>query len=154
MNENKTNGFPTKIFIGLLLLSGIGGYFLLNIQGLFYVPVSEYFGVARSTFSLYYTAQCAGAFIGASFAGTIISKYKRQMPILIFMAAVVQFMGYFLFSKAQSVSVFFIVAPFLGIAGAFDTQMIMGLVLANWFNKKNGLILGIVTAFSSLFGAL
>lgn len=150
----KQDKFPVKIFVCILVLGFFGLSLLTNMQGLFYVTVSEHFGVARSQFSLYYTVQSLAAMVTLFFAGNIMTKHQNKLSLIVAAAVITQFVGYFLFAKAQSIVLFFVVAVFLGIAGGFDTHLLIGVLTNNWFAKKNGFVLGLSTALASVAGAI
>lgn len=152
--EKTQDKFPLKIFIGLMLIGAGGLYLLTNLQGLFFVTVSETLGVTRSQFSLYYTVQCLAAMFTGLFAGQLIEKFKTKFNIFLVVIVLIQVIGFFLFSRANTLALFFVVAIFLGFANALDLHIIIGIVVSNWFIKKKGLIMGIVMAMSSIMGAV
>lgn len=152
--EKSQDKFPLKIFICLLLIGGGGLYLLTNLQGLFFVSVSEHLGVSRSQFSLYYTIQCFASMFTGFFAGSLLSKYKTRLRILLTAVVIVQVLSFFLFSRAESLVLFFVVAIFLGVANGFNLHVLVGILVNNWFDKKRGLIMGITMAMSSIMGAI
>jgi MFS family permease len=154
MSEIKKDGFPVKIFICVAVISGLGIMFLTNTSGIFYVTVSEALGVSRSQFSLYYTVQSLTSMVTLLFAGQIVAKYQKKLPLIVALASIGQFSAYFLMSRAQSMVSFYIAALILGFCAAFDTQLLTGVLINNWFRKKTGLIFGITSALTSVCGAL
>lgn len=136
MSEMKKGGFPVKIFICVAVISGLGIMFLTNTSGIFYVTVSEALGVTRSSFSLYYTVQCLVSMVTLFFAGQIVAKYQKKLPLIVALASFGQFCAYFLMSRAQSMAAFFVAAIILGICAAFDTQLLTGVLINNWFRKR------------------
>lgn len=148
----KNNSFAVNIFIAILLVGGFGNYLLTNTSGLFYVTVSQYFGVTRSFFSLYYSVQCLAAMITLLFSGRFLEKHAEKLKLIYAITVLMQFIGYMMFSRANGVWVFFVFGPIIGIAVAFNCLSFAGTLCSKWFAKGNGTILGIASAVSSIFG--
>lgn len=146
--------FPVRVFLSIMIINGVLVGLLTNMQGLFYVSVAESLGVTRTQFSLYYTVQCIAAMVTLFFAGNIVTRFKEKMSLLIVGAVIIQFVGYFVFSRATNLATFFIGGAFLGFSGAFDTHLIIGVMVNNWFVKLRGFVTGFGMALSSVVAAI
>lgn len=146
--------FPIRILVCILLINGIAMALLTNTPGLFYATVSKSLGVARSTFSLYYTVLSLACMVTLFFSGQIMAKYHKKLKLIVLICAVLQFGGYYLFYSAHSLTPFFLGGILVGIGNAFDTFVLVALLTNNWFKKKNGLILGIAAASCSAVAAI
>jgi len=154
MENKKQDSFPVLMFICVIAIGGVGLCLVANMNPLFYAAVSEALGLPRATFSLYYSVQCLFCMVALFFAGSIISKYKKLLPIFSAACYLVIGLGYLAFSRANSLTVFMICGAFMGIGVAFGGFLLVGTLINNWFFKKTGLIVGIYSACTSIVGAI
>lgn len=152
--EKRKDRISVRILLCLFAFGSVGMALITNTQGLFYATVSEALGITRSALSLYYSIQSLACMITLFFAGNIISKYKNRLNIIIFIMVLMQSAGYLLFSRANSLATFIIVGVFLGIGSAFSTHLLVGILVNNWFRKRNGFVLGLFSALASATGAV
>ncbi|BAK44959.1 MFS transporter [Eggerthella sp. YY7918] len=145
---------PLKITIALFIYGGATVALFTNTPGFFYAPVSEYLGIGRGEFSLYYTAQAAVTFVFLLFSGKIINKYHEKLKLILIAAIVSQFIGYGFFANGTALWHWYVGAVFVGAGNAFDAHLLIGILVNNWFKLKGGTILGLVFAFVSVVGAV
>lgn len=149
MNNTKQK-FPVKIFILAMLVGAVSCSFTSNTTGLFYVPASEALGLSRTTFSLYYSWQALATFITLMFAGKFLANHREKFSMIVILCGIGTLLSYFLYSRANSMVLFYVGATLLGVCNAFDTSLLYSLLLNNWFAKKTNFFFGLATALTSL----
>lgn len=157
-NENasvkKSDTVPFGIVFALFMYCGLNIALFTNTPGLFYAPVSEYLGIGRGEFSLYYSAQCVVTMIALLFSGKILSKFRAHIKVILSLVAIIQLLGYVCFSQGTSIIFWYFGAVLVGLGNAFSTHMLVGLLANNWFKVGAGTIIGLVFAFNSIIGAI
>ena len=119
---------------------------------LFIVPVTEYFGFSRGDFTLIFTIKTViGIIIQLSF-GVIIKKLGLRWVVVL--GSLVIPIGYFLYARAESLWVFYLGAFFVGVGFSLASITPVTLLIDQWFEKGEGLILGMISAGSGFGGAL
>jgi MFS family permease len=125
---------------------------IANSFALFIVPVTEELGFTRSQMSLNQTMFSAGAMLIALFWGIIIRRFrlKRLMGI----AAFVCCGGYFLYSAARALWMFYAISAALSLAMGLLGFMSFTVIIGNWFTKRRGLAIGLTFMGSGIGGML
>ena len=119
---------------------------------LFIVPVTEYFGFTRGDFSLIFSIMTVvGVIIQLSF-GAIIKRLGLRLVIVI--GSILVPMGFFLYAQAASLGMFYLGGLLVGIGFALASITSVTLLIDQWFEKGEGLILGLISAGSGFGGAL
>ncbi|MFA7138400.1 MAG: MFS transporter [Bacteroidales bacterium] len=135
-------------FIMSFIYLGLG-----NItQNLYVVPVTEYFGFARSEYSFIFSII---AIVGIV-ANLSYDKIYKSMGIrfMVGSGTLLFAAGYFIYYKASSLPAFYLGASFLGIGLVYTSTLTFSMLINSWFTENKGLILGLIFAGSGLGGAV
>lgn len=125
---------------------------LNNTAGLFLSPVSQDLGIGMGTLSLYFSISAVATMIFSPIGGRLMAKYDPRQIIV--GAIILQAGSFALFGLMSSVWGWYLLAVPLSSGGTV-VGVIIGPVLINqWFQKKNGLALGVLSAAGGLFGAI
>lgn len=134
----------------MMLLAYVGS---ISITSIFVVPVTEAFGVDRSTFVFYQTILTVTSVLVSAYFGK--RMYKGNIKMIMAGSAVASILGYVLFANAQGVAWFYAGAVLLGTGFANCTVMPVSMVLNNWFGGKvKGTVMGLTFIGSGLGGLL
>lgn len=79
--------------------------------------------------------------IGGALVGKIMAKFSMRIMMPIY--ALVLCVGIFMYSKCNSLSMFYIVSIFVGFGGSGVSLIPCGVLINNWFEEKKGLATGI-----------
>lgn len=119
---------------------------------LYIVPVTQYFGFSRGDFTLIFTIKTViGVIIQLSF-GPIIKRLGLRWVIVLGVA--VMPIGFFIFARAASLGMFYLGGFFVGLGFSLASITPVALLIDQWFDKGEGLILGVISAGSGFGGAL
>lgn len=119
---------------------------------LYIVPVTEYFGFSRGDFTLIFTIKTViGVIIQLSF-GPIIKQLGLRWVVVL--GSVVMPIGFFIFAGATSLWMFYLGGFFVGVGFSLASITPVTLLIDQWFDKGEGLILGVISAGSGFGGAL
>lgn len=121
-----------------------------SLHSLFLVPVTESLHMERSAFSLVFTITG----ISLALALPVISKLLSRYPIKLIVSISVLLVacGFSSFALAEKSWQFYCIAIIVGIGTAGCTNVVVALLINNWFIDHKGLALGIAFTGSG-FGA-
>jgi len=135
-------------FVTFFLVLGLGN----SPHSLYIVPVTENFGFTRGDFSLVFSIITGAGLIIQLFYGVIVQRVGVRMVISI--GTILVPIGYFLFSRATTLLMFYLGAVLVGIGLAFASITSVSILVNNWFDKGQGTILGVISAGSGFGGSL
>lgn len=119
---------------------------------LYIVPVTEYFGFSRGDFTLIFTIKTViGIIIQLSFG--VIIKWLGLRWVVVFGSLLIP-IGFFLFTRAETLWMFYQGGFFVGLGFSLASITAITLLIDQWFDKGEGLILGLISAGSGFGGAL
>ena len=119
---------------------------------LFIVPVTEYFGFTRGDFSLIFSIMTVVGVIIQLSLGAIIKRLGLRLVMVI--GSILIPIGFFLYAQADSLGMFYLGGLLVGIGFALASITSVTLLIDQWFEKGEGLILGLISAGSGFGGAL
>ena len=122
-----------------------------SLHSLFLVPVTESLGMERSAFSFLFTVFG----VAVAVALPVVTKLLRRFSvrkILVWSIAMVS-AGFASYAFAKEPWHFYVIAAVVGAGTAGCTNMVLSLLINNWFVDKKGLAMGI-TFTGSGFGAV
>lgn len=125
---------------------------ILGSVGVFYVPVCEELGFARSELSLHITAYFLSSVFALPLAGRIIAKY--DLRIVISVCAVACALAAGMCSTYTHVWQWVCSGAVYGIFGCCVFQVPAATMLGNWFKKRGGIAMGISAAVASIAAAI
>lgn len=140
------------VLIGLCIILGIGKGTLNNSAGLFLPSISNELGIGMGDLSLYFSVSAIITMLYLPFGGKLIAKYNIRLILII--SIICEAGAYIAFSFMNSVWGWYLFAVPLAFGGIFITVIAGPVLISQWFKKRNGLALGILTATGGLFGSI
>src|SRR5690625_5299331 len=140
------------ILVGLCIIVSVGKGVLNNSACLYLTPVSQDLGIGMGDLTLYLSVSAVVTLIFLPFAGKLVAKFDVRMLTIV--AIILQAGAYIAFSFMNSVWGWYIFAVPLAIGGTFITVIVGPVLINQWFKKRNGLALGILTATGGILGAI
>lgn len=139
------------VIAGCFLQGGSLGI-TFNAAGVFLQPVADSIGCGRGDLALYMTLM---AFVTA-LTMPLVGKWlpTKNINILLTAATVICAIGYMLMSTYTHVWQWYITSVIMGASSAFLWFVPVPTMIRNWFAKKQGLAMGLATAFSGIGGAI
>ncbi|HJA34881.1 MAG TPA: MFS transporter [Firmicutes bacterium] len=123
-----------------------------NCSGLYIKPVCDDMGFSRGAMGVNMTILSICQMLVALFGGKIFVKFdvKKIMRISSILLAV----GYFSYSLATSLPVFYLISVVVGFAMGGTTTMPLSLLIGNWFHQRRGFAVGVAFMGSGIGGML
>lgn len=156
-NKNFISRLPLKqqrvlVFLACLLICGGGQGVLINSNSIFVKPVCESLGFSRFDFALYSSiilviSTALYPLLGVLFKKSYFSK-------LLLLSAVVCGLVPIGFAFSQELWQFYFLASIQGILIDVVSMTLTALIIAGWFEEKQGTVLGIVFAGSGVAAAI
>lgn len=130
------------VLMGLLLMMFAYVSFV-SLTSVFVLPVTEGLGIKRGDWVAYMVILSLSCVVCSPFLGKFINKGKAKYFIA--GACLLGFLGYWGFSRANSVTDFYLWAIVLGIGFAGTAPMPVSIIINKWFGGK---IRGTATGFT------
>ena len=123
-----------------------------NLSGVFLQPVSDSIGCGRGDLALYMTIQAWAT----AFMMPIVGRWlpTKNINVLMTVAAILDGGGFMLMSQFTEPWQWWLDAVVIGVGSSFLFFAPLPMLINNWFKKKNGLVMGISTAFSGVGAAI
>lgn len=121
-----------------------------SLHSLFLVPVTESLQMERRAFSLVFTITGISVALALPIISKLLNRYpvKRVISVCVLLASC----GFASFALAKTSWQFYIIAVIVGVGTAGCTNVVIALLINNWFIDHKGLALGIAFTGSG-FGA-
>jgi MFS family permease len=136
------------LFVCWFLVWGGG----LNTGAVFFPPVLKHFGWSRATLSGAFAVGALSAGLGGPVVGWLLDRIDARKVMAVGVALTAG--GYFALSRTTNLTQFVICNFVIGFGLVSCTAIPCSLVLANWFNERRGLAMGIALAGASIGGAV
>ncbi|HHW30681.1 MAG TPA: MFS transporter [Clostridiaceae bacterium] len=132
------------VFVGL----GLGN----SPSGLYITPVTKEMGFSRGAFSVVFTFR----FLFTAAFNFLIGFFVRKLEVrkMVGIGYGLLTTAFFIFSRAQSLAVFYICGALYGAGSAFCTTAVVSIIVERWFVERKGTIMGVILAGSGLGGSL
>lgn len=144
------SGRTWLVLLGCCMMQGGSMGVVMNTMGLFFSAVSQDLGFSAGGISFYKTVAGLSSCILLPFVGKVLYRFDTRVTLsasALVMAACTALMGTF-----QALWQWYLSAFLLGIASAMLLSASEPIILANWFQEKLGLAIGISAAFSGVMG--
>ncbi|MBB4824739.1 MFS family permease [Sporosarcina luteola] len=142
--------FAWFVLIGLCITVGLGKAALNNTASLFISPVAKDLGVGVGNLTLYLSISSVVTMIFLPIGGKILTKFNTGLVLII--AVLLQAGSFALFGFMHSVWGWYALSIPLAVGGVFITVLAGPVIIQQWFKKRNGIALGIMSAVGGLFG--
>ena len=140
------------IFVAVALMMGSSLGLLTNGNGVFYLPMARSLEVPLGSISLHTTFKSFATAFTALTIPTIVDRFGIKKTIALGVAFGV--IGTYFLSIAKSVPLIYFLGVIRGIGFAYYSLVPMQMILSRWFDKHNGLVMGLASGASGLFGAI
>lgn len=147
-----------KIFYGWWIVLGgalsiaITTTLVNTINSLYVIPISEEMGLTRSTYLVTSTITSIAAIFAAPVSGRFMNK--KNMKTIQLAAVVIMALAYSSFAIASSVWHLYMASLVIGLVYMSIAMLPISVMIANWFEKKQGLAMSIVLAGIGIGGAV
>lgn len=125
---------------------------VLSCAGIFFTPVSDYFGVPKASFTLYFSIMNVAMMVCLPFAGKLMSK--RDVRVVLSTCVVACALCLIAFSRLTAVWQFYIVGAVLGFGIAPLIYLAVPSLINAWCKKKVGFFVGLCMAFTGIGGVI
>ena len=134
------------------MIAGIPCALVLSCAGIFFTPVSEYFGVARASFTMYFSILNLAMMLMLPVAGKLMSRFDTRAVL----SAAVALDGIALvaMSRFTAVWMFYIAGIALGIGTAPLIYLAVPTLINAWCKKRVGFFVGLCMAFTGIGGVV
>ncbi|MDO4458617.1 MAG: MFS transporter [Clostridia bacterium] len=140
------------ILLSCTLAMGSSIGIMINCSGLYFAPVCDELGLRRGDLSLYSTI-CS--LVGGFFSPVVVKLMDKFRVNLIMASGItLQSIATACLGLSHSVWMFYILGAFIGMGYCLCTTIPLVIIINNWFEKSNGLAMGIVMSASGIFGAI
>lgn len=146
----KRESRPWLVLLGCCMMQGGSLGVIMNTMGLFFTAVSQDMGFSIGGISFYKTMAGVSSCILLPFVGRILYRFDTRVTLSL--SAVVMGVCTALMAVFQQLWQWYTSAFVLGIASAMLLTASEPIILANWFQEKLGLAIGISAAFSGVMG--
>lgn len=141
----------------LIVLSGIVMTCLpcalvLSCAGIFFTPVSEFFGVPKASFTLYFSVLNLAMMATLPVAGKLLAA--RDARVVLSVATALCGLGMFGMASCQEVWQFYLVGIVLGVGVAPLIYLAVPTLINAWCVKRVGFFVGLCMAFTGIGGVI
>ena len=154
MEEKRTSGFHYALVV--LIATIVMNFFFSIVYSSFSMYGASVLeanpDITRTAYSLIPTLHAVFATVFLLLYGKIVEKLSFRLVMLI--GGVCLGIGYFIYSIANSITVFYIGALFVAVFPAFCSSTTTGALINRWFGKLNGTLLSISMAIGGFGGTV
>lgn len=123
-----------------------------NNLTLFFLPVSQDFGVSRSAFSLATSLKAVTSVLGTFLSGAVLLRFGYRKSV--FAVLLIGVLGLSILSASNNLAIYFVGMIILGLADGVCISAGPPRLVGSWFHRHQGAVLGTVTAATGLGGSL
>ena len=135
-----------------IVIAGIPCALVLSCAGIFFTPVSEYFGVARASFTMYFSILNLAMMFMLPVAGKLMSRFDTRAVLSA--AVALDGIALVVMSRFTAVWMFYIAGVALGIGTAPLIYLAVPTLINAWCKKKVGFFVGLCMAFTGIGGVV
>jgi MFS family permease len=137
-------------FVCFLILFAMVGVAVAPFS-LYIVPVTEHFGFSRGDFTIIFSIKTVVGVIIQLSLWSIIKQFGLRWVMVI--GSLVVPIGFLIFTQATDLWMFYLGGLFIGIGFSLVSITPITLLIDQWFDRGEGLILGLISAGSGFGGA-
>lgn len=135
------------VLIQLMVYGGIN-----NNLSLFFLPVSETFGVTRSALSLSAGVKAVASVLGTFLSGAVLLRFGYRKSVVVFLLTGI--LGLCVLSASDCVLIYCVGSGLWGLADGVCISAGPPRIIHSWFHHHRGTVLGAVTAATGLGGSV
>ena len=125
---------------------------VLSCAGIYFTPVSNYFGVPKASFTLYFSILNLAMMIMLPIGGKLMSKMDAR--VVLSAAVIIDGLTLIAMSFFTAVWQFYIAGVLLGIGTAPLIYLAVPSLINAWCKKKVGFFIGLCMAFTGIGGVI
>ncbi len=150
----KTGGFhyAFAIVAACIAMTCLPCALVLSCAGIFFTPVSAFFGVPKATFTLYFSIVNLAMMVTLPIWGKVLSKTDLRASLSV--AAVLCGAGLIGMSACQAMWQFYVCGAVLGAGVAPFIYLAVPTLINAWCVKRVGFFVGLCMAFTGIGGVI
>lgn len=150
--QTKSSSRPWLVFIGCCVLSLVGFGLIVNTPGLYFTVLGETLNVSRTQIALASSIMAIAGAVTMLFAGKVMKMLDSRILISVCIAGVAAlFLAQSFFNAVWQ---FYISFALMGILYVIPISLAPSVLLANWFESKLGMVMGIALGLSGIGGTI
>ncbi|MBT1170077.1 MFS transporter [Bifidobacterium sp. SO4] len=134
------------------MLSCIGYGLVINTPGLYFSTLAQELGITHAQVALPISIEYATAAVTSIFAGRLLSRFDSRVVLSLAVATCAAV--FMLCSRFTAIWQFYVAFAFLGAGYAIAIYLAPSALLSNWFQARQGTVLGIALGLSGIGGAI
>lgn len=153
-NTTTRGGFHYAYLIVLscIVMTCLPCALVLSCAGIFFTPVSEFFGVPKASFTLYFSVLNLAMMATLPVAGKLLAA--RDARVVLSVATALCGLGMFGMASCQEVWQFYLVGIVLGVGVAPLIYLAVPTLINAWCVKRVGFFVGLCMAFTGIGGVI
>lgn len=140
------------IVLSCIVMTCLPCALVLSCAGIFFTPVSEFFGVPKASFTLYFSVLNLAMMATLPVAGKLLAA--RDARVVLSVATALCGLGMFGMASCQEVWQFYLVGIVLGVGVAPLIYLAVPTLINAWCVKRVGFFVGLCMAFTGIGGVL
>lgn len=152
MSMQRQSRRPWLVFIGCCVLSLVGFGLIVNTPGLYFTVLGEALNVSRTQVALASSIMAVAGAVTMLFAGRLMKMVDSRALISVCVAAVAAL--FFAQSFFTAVWQFYISFALIGVLYVIPISLAPSVLLANWFEDRLGMVMGIALGLSGIGGTV
>ena len=140
------------IVLSCIVMTCLPCALVLSCAGIFFTPVSEFFGVPKASFTLYFSVLNLAMMATLPIAGKLLAA--RDARVVLSVATALCGLGMFGMASCQEVWQFYLVGIVLGVGVAPLIYLAVPTLINAWCVKRVGFFVGLCMAFTGIGGVI
>ena len=149
---NKSFHYAFAIVASCIAITCLPCALVLSCAGIFFTPVSEFFGVARAQFTLYFSILNIAMMLTLPVAGRLMSRI--DLRVVLSTCVVLCGLGLVGMSRGNSMPWFYAMGALLGVGVAPLIYLSVPALINAWCVKQVGFFVGLCMAFTGIGGVI
>ena len=140
------------IVLSCIVMTCLPCALVLSCAGIFFTPVSKFFGVPKASFTLYFSVLNLAMMATLPVAGKLLAA--RDARVVLSVATALCGLGMFGMASCQEVWQFYLVGIVLGVGVAPLIYLAVPTLINAWCVKRVGFFVGLCMAFTGIGGVI
>ena len=149
---NKKFHYAYAIVASCIAITCLPCALVLSCAGIFFTPVSEFFGVPRASFTLYFSILNIMMMLTLPMAGNHLSKLDTRKVLS--GATILASLGLIGMSRGNSMPWFYVCGAIMGVGMAPLIYLAVPTLINAWCVKRVGFFVGLCMAFTGIGGVI
>lgn len=153
MDGDKSCGhvhYAFAILASCIVITSVAFGFVYGCSGIFYAPVSAYFGVPTASFALYFSIFNLAITVSLPTMGRLMVSMDQRL--LLSVCGVFLGGGLFCMSLCQAVWQFYVCGAVMGVGMAPFVYLMVPTLVNAWFRERVGFFIGLSMSFTGIIG--